>query len=294
MTGKSSRRALLALACATMALLGACSSSEIVDPFTPTRILSVGDGFSDLGQDGKRYTVNDGSINIWTQYIAALYGLPLVASDQGGLSYARGDALVSSGPNSIVGQVDKLLAANKFAAGDLVVVNGGVADIVTTAARTDITYDQKVASLNAAGLAMAEQVNRIVQAGATHILASGVWPLGQTPLGTETGQVTNLNNLTLAFNNAFKIGMVNLGANVLWLDTATYYNNVYYNPTAYPPLNNVVTKACTTVLVTDCTPATITPGFDYNTLLFANGVYPTPSGHRLLGSFAQIQVANRW
>jgi phospholipase/lecithinase/hemolysin len=55
-----------------------------------------------------------------------------------------------------------------------------------------------------------------------------------------------------------------------------------------------VTKACTTVLVTDCTPATITPGFDYNTLLFANGVYPTPSGHRLLGSFAQIQVANRW
>ncbi len=294
MTGKSSRRALLALACATMALLGACSSSEIVDPFTPTRILSVGDGFSDLGQDGKRYTVNDGSINIWTQYIAALYGLPLVASDQGGLSYARGDALVSSGPNSIEAQVDKLLAANKFAAGDLVVINGGVADIVTTAARTDITYDQKVASLNAAGLAMAAQVNRIVQAGATHILASGVWPLGQTPLGTETGQVTNLNNLTLAFNNAFKIGMVNLGANVLWLDTATYYNNVYYNPTAYPPLNNIVTKACTTVLVTDCTPATITPGFDYNTLLFANGVYPTPSGHRLLGSFAQIQVANRW
>ena len=294
MTGKSSRRALLALACATMALLGACSSSEIVDPFTPTRILSVGDGFSDLGQDGKRYTVNDGSINIWTQYIAALYGLPLVASDQGGLSYARGDALVSSGANSIEAQVDKLLAANKFAAGDLVVVNGGVADIVTTAARTDITYDQKVASLNAAGLAMAAQVNRIVQAGATHILASGVWPLGQTPLGTETGQVTNLNNLTLAFNNAFKIGMVNLGANVLWLDTATYYNNVYYNPTAYPPLNNTVTKACTTVLVTDCTPATITPGFDYNTLLFANGVYPTPSGHRLLGSFAQIQVANRW
>ena len=254
----------------------------------------MGDGFSDLGQDGRRYTVNDGSLNIWTQYMAALYGLPLVASDQGGLSYARGDALVSSGPNSIEAQVDKMLAANKFAAGDLVVLNGGVADIVTTAARTDITYDQKVASLNAAGLAMAAQVNRIVQAGATHVLAAGVWPLGQTPLGTETGQVTNLNNLTLAFNNAFKIGMVNLGANVLWLDSATYYNNVYYNPTAYPPLNNVVTKACTTVLVTDCTPATITPGFDYNTLLFANGVYPTPSGHRLLGQYAQNQVKNRW
>jgi phospholipase/lecithinase/hemolysin len=226
--------------------------------------------------------------------MAALYGLPLVASDQGGLSYARGDALVSSGPNSIVGQIDKMLAANKFAAGDLVVLNGGLADIVTTAARTDITYDQKVANLNAAGLALAEQVNRIVQAGATHVLATGVWPLGQTPLGTETGQVDNLNNLSLAFNNAFKIGMVNLGANVLYLDSATYYSNVYYNPAAYPPLTNTVDKACTTVLVTDCTPATITPGFDYNTLLFANGVYPTPSGHRLLGQYAQNQVRNRW
>lgn len=294
MTGKSSRRALLALACTAMALLGACSSSEIVDPFTPTRILSVGDGFSDLGQDGKRFTVNDGTINIWTQYMAALYGLPLVASDQGGLSYARGDALVSGGPNSIEAQIDKMLAANKFAAGDLVVVNGGVTDIVITAARTDITYDQKVASLNSAGLAMAAQVNRILQAGATHILASGVWPLGYTPLGAETGQVTNLNNLSLAFNNAFKIGMVELGANVLYLDSSTYYSNVYFNPSAYPPLTNSTTKACTTVLVTECTPATITPGFDYNTLLWANGVYPTPSGHRLLGSYAQIQVANRW
>ena len=294
MTGKSSRRALLALACATMALLGACSSSEIVDPFTPTRILSVGDGFSDLGQDGRRYTVNDGTINIWSQYMAALYGLPLVASDQGGLSYARGDALVTGASNSIEAQVDKMLAANKFVAGDLVLMNGGVADIVTTAARTDITYDQKVAILNTAGLAMAAQVNRVVQAGATHVLATGVWPLGYTPLGTETGQVDNLNNLSLAFNNAFKIGMVNLGTNVLYLDSATYYSSVYFNPAAYPPLTNTVNKACTTVLVTDCTPATITPGFDYNTLLFANEVYPTPSGHRLLGQYAQNQAKNRW
>lgn len=294
MTGTSSRRALLALACASMALLAACTSSTIVDPFHPTRILSVGDGFSDLGQNGKRYTVNDGTLNIWTQYMAALYGLPLVASDKGGLSYARGDALVSSGPNSVEAQVTTMLAANKFAAGDLVVINGGVTDIVTTAARIDITYDQKSAILKTAGAALGAQVNRLVQAGATHILAAGVWPLGQTPLGTETGQVTNLTNLTLAFNNAFKVAIVDLGANVLYLDSSTYYNNVYFNPTAYAPLNNVTTKACIVEPVTDCTPATIRPGYDYNTLLFANGVYPTPTGHRLLGQYAQTQLANRW
>jgi hypothetical protein len=46
-------------------------SGTIVDPFQPTRVLSVGDSFSDLGQDGKRYTVNDDTINIWSQQLAA-------------------------------------------------------------------------------------------------------------------------------------------------------------------------------------------------------------------------------
>ena len=55
MTGNPLRRILLALTCASAALLAACGSGTIVDPFQPTRVLSVGDSFSDLGQDGKRY-----------------------------------------------------------------------------------------------------------------------------------------------------------------------------------------------------------------------------------------------
>ena len=61
MTGNPLRRILLALTCASAALLAACGSGTIVDPFQPTRVLSVGDSFSDLGQDGKRYTVADWS-----------------------------------------------------------------------------------------------------------------------------------------------------------------------------------------------------------------------------------------
>jgi outer membrane lipase/esterase len=175
-----------------------------------------------------------------------------------------------------------------------VLINGGVDDILSNAARTDISYDQMTANVQAAGRAMGAQVQRLLGAGATHVLAAGVWPLGLTPFGTATGQATNLTNLTLAFNNAFKISMVDLGANVLYLDSSTYYNTVYYNPTAYAPLNNVTTMACTTLLVTECTPATITPGYDYNTLLFANGWLPTPTGHRLLGNYAQSQLSTRW
>jgi hypothetical protein len=76
MTGNPLRRILLALTCASAALLAACGSGTIVDPFQPTRVLSVGDSFSDLGQDGKRYTVNDDTINIWSQQLAADFGLP--------------------------------------------------------------------------------------------------------------------------------------------------------------------------------------------------------------------------
>jgi hypothetical protein len=135
MTGNPLRRILLALTCASAALLAACGSGTIVDPFQPTRVLSVGDSFSDLGQDGKRYTVNDNTINIWSEQLAASFGLPLVASNKGGLSYARGDALVQ-GPtgNSIEAQVTELLSKNTLQPGDLVLINGGIADIVTNVA----------------------------------------------------------------------------------------------------------------------------------------------------------------
>ena len=140
--------------------------------------------------------------------MAALYGLPLVASDQGGLSYARGDALVSSGPpTASKPQVDQ-------DAGRQQVRRGRPRGHQWRRCRHRHHGGSDRHHLRPEGRQpergrdsrMAAQVNRIVQAGATHVLAAGVWPLGQTPLGTETGQVTNLNNLTLAFNNAFKIG----------------------------------------------------------------------------------------
>ncbi len=294
MTGHPLRRLLLALSCATAALLAACGSGSIVDPFTPTRILSVGDSFSDLGQDGKRYTVNDDTINIWSQQAALNWGLPLIASNKGGLSYARGDALIS-GPtgNSIEAQVTELLSKNTLQSGDLVLINGGLADIMTIVANdgfSQLAFDKA----NAAGVALGAQVLRLVNAGAKRVLAVGLYPLGLSPMGTASGQSTNFTNITLAFNNAFKLSMVNLGANVLYLDSSQYYGQVYYTPTNFPPLNNSVTEACITVLVTDCTPATIRPGYDYNTLVYASGVYFTPTSHRLLGNYAYNQIKNRW
>ena len=64
------RRALLALASVSALLTAACGSGTIESQLQPSRIVVFGDGFSDLGQGGTRYTVNDGGINIWTQQVA--------------------------------------------------------------------------------------------------------------------------------------------------------------------------------------------------------------------------------
>ena len=240
------------------------------------------------------FSVNDDTINIWTQQAALNWGLPLIASNKGGLSYARGDALVS-GPtgNSIEAQITELLAKNTLQPGDLVFVNGGLADIMTNVAAYGFS-DRTTAAVQAAGTALGAQVQRLVNAGATHVMVVGVYPLGLSPMGISTGQSTNFTNITLAFNNALKLSMVNLGTNVLYLDSAQYYGQVYYTPTNFPPLNNSWTEACITVLVTECTPATIRPGYDYNTLVYASGVYFTPTAHRLLGNYAYNQVKSRW
>jgi hypothetical protein len=61
------RRSLLLSACAASLLLAACGSGTIESQLAPARIVSFGDGFADVGQNGSRYTVNDGLLDNWTQ-----------------------------------------------------------------------------------------------------------------------------------------------------------------------------------------------------------------------------------
>src|SRR6185369_10480475 len=94
------RRALLALAPALALLLAACGSGTIESQLHPTRLVVFGDGMSDLGQTGTRYTVNDGSINIWTQEVANSYGLTLTTAAAGGTSFATGNARIIAKPDA--------------------------------------------------------------------------------------------------------------------------------------------------------------------------------------------------
>lgn len=292
MSATPSRRAFLGLACASTALLAACGSSSIVSALKPSRFLAVGDGFSDLGETGVRYTVNDGSVNIWTQQLVSYYSQPLVTRSAGGLSYARKGSLIAGAAPSIEAQVTQLLAENTLGPNDVVLVGAGMDEIIAAVTATGIS-DATTTRVRAAGDALAAQVRRLVAAGAKYVLVAGVYNLGISPWAAALNQKDAIRDLTINFNNRFLVTAVDLGNNVLFVDTALYFNLVQGLPSGYG-ISNVTNAACATPDASTCNPNTIVSGIDYTTALFADSQYFTPLANRMFGTEAFNKLTGRW
>ncbi len=279
------RRLGLGVLCASQLLLAACGSGSVASAIKPKRFLSVGDGFSDVGQGGYRYTIHDGSNN-WLQELASRYSLTVAPASAGGFGYAQGNARVveadtQSGLNvpSVKAQIDTLLARTTPQADDLVFINGGMSDIVAAVSATGIS-PATTATVTAAGKALADQVRRLVQAGGTHVVVTGVYNLGLSPWAASTGKAADITTLSLLFNDTLLMNIADLGAQVLYFDAAQFYNLVVNRKSTYP-ISNFTTKACTTPDATTCTPSTIAAGVDPNLALFADSLYLTPAAQRI-------------
>jgi outer membrane lipase/esterase len=311
------RRGLLALASATALLVAACGSGTIESQLQPSRVVAFGDGFGDLGQAGTRYTVNDGSANIWAHQLAVRFGLNLTAKAAGGTSFATGNARINARPDAagnsatptVKEQVDQFLAGNSIGVNDLLVINGGIGDIVAEGAKVNSgaqTSDQMIANVKKAGSDLGDQVRRLVQAGAAHVVVVGSYDLGKSPWAKSTGQAALLSDASGRFNDQLLLSIVDLGANVLYVDAALLFNLMISNPSSYDLTNSTVV-ACTSVdsgpgIGTGagqvnsalCNASTVAAGVDYTHVLFADGIYPTPQGHRKFGDFAYERVRARW
>ena len=98
--------------------MAACGSGTIESQLQPSRVVAFGDGMADLGQAGARYTVNDGTVNIWTQDMASRFGVSLAAAAAGGTSFATGNARIIAKPDAagnsatptVAEQIDGFLA----------------------------------------------------------------------------------------------------------------------------------------------------------------------------------------
>ena len=311
------RRAAMAAVCASAALLAACGSSSIESTLTPSRFVAFGDGFSDVGQGGTRYTVNDGSANVWSQYMASLFGAGLVAQSAGGQSYARGNARVTAQPDAagrtttrtITGQVDSFLPTNPVGPRDGLGIGGGISDIVAQMAAVTAgtqTGAQMVVNGRQAGRELGAQVRRLVAAGGKYVVVTGAYNLGRSPWAAAISQGSLLEEASLRFNEELLVSIVDLGANVLYVDAALHYNLVTAVPSSYNLLD-AAGVVCTSVDAGAgigigngqinsalCNTATIVTGVDYNKYVFADRIYPTPQAHRLFGEYAYNRVRARW
>ncbi len=311
------RRTAVLAACAAAALLTACGSSTVESAFTPTRIVSFGDAFSDVGQTGVRFTINDGSTNIWSQQLAQSYGRTLGAASAGGKGFARGNARVLKTPDAagfpatltVTQQIDAFLAAEKVASGDMVVLNGGISDVVAQMAAVRAgtqTEDQMVANAQQAGRDFATQVRRLVTAGAAHVVVAGTYDLGRSPWATSINKVNLLSTASSAFNRALLVDIVDLGANVLYIDAAYYFNLLVNSPGSYS-LTNSTSPVCTSVDSGNglgigtgqinsalCNQNTLVAGANPLAYVFADPVYFTPVANRLFGVYAHDRVIARW
>ncbi|MBS0498876.1 MAG: GDSL family lipase [Burkholderiaceae bacterium] len=297
------RRAAGGLLVAATALLASCGSGSVVSDLKPERFISVGDGFADVGQNGHRYTVNDGTYN-WLQQLASYYNLTVAPASAGGFGYAQGNARVAladttSGTNapSVTAQIDTLLARTALGPNDVVFVNGGMSDIVDAVAATGISAATDTA-IDTAARALADQVRRVVAAGATHVVVSGVYNLGITPWARNRNIANDATRMSVAFNDRLLTQIVDMGATVLYFDPALFFNLIYNKPESYPVDNNS-DPVCTTPDASTCTPATLVAGADYTRWLFADGLYFTPAMLRLFTNEGYLENAytrfkNRW
>ena len=311
------RRSLMVAACASAALLAACGSSTTESAISPQRMIAFGDGMSDVGQKGTRYTVNDGSVNNWTLQVASGYGKTLTASSAGGKSYAAGNARIVAKPDAagsnttltVKEQIDSFLASNTFTGDDLVMINGGISDVIANMAAVNagtMTTEQMITASRQAGTDFAAQIRRLVNAGAKYVVVAGTYDLSKTPWATDISRTTVLNSASSAFNEGLLVGIVDLGANVLYVDLAYYVNLYTSSPSAYG-FENATKAVCTSVDATDgigigagkvnsalCTTSTLLAGANQDKYAFADSVYLTPSAQRQFGTYAYDRLRLRW
>lgn len=313
------RRTLVVAACASAALLAACGSSTTDSAISPTRFIAFGDGMTDVGQNGgAKYTVNDGSVNNWAIQLASRYGQTITPVSAGGLGYARGNARVTATPDAagnagtltVQQQVDAFLAGGgRFANDDVVIINGGVSDVIVgmraVLAGTQ-TEDQYAAATRQAGQELARQVRRLSDAGATHVVVTGTYDLGRSPWAKQMGRESVLSRASSSFNQGLLVDIVDLGNTVLYVDSAYFVNLMEGSPSGYN-FDNSLTQVCTSVDAGAgigigngevnsalCNASTLVAGADPEKFLFADKVYISPSGHRQFGDYAYDRLRVRW
>ncbi len=260
------------------AVLASCGGGQQIERFVPTRVLAFGDESSVINANGSKYTVNafvddtatppvpDCTKNpIWVQYLAAAYGLvfpqcPGIVASPPSRVLAQPDTKAAD----VAGQITNFMSGDSFNGKDLVTVLAGQNDILEQyqLVKGALPEAQASAVLEAAGTALADQVNRIARAGGK-VLISTVPDLGLTPFAVTEGPTNAavLSRLTFSFNRKLRLGIINDGHMIGLLLTDEMVQSIVKTvqagaTTTYVDVTHVACDPAVAPLVQDCTTLT--------------------------------------
>jgi outer membrane lipase/esterase len=299
-----------------LAALAGCGGGQLVEQFHPARILAFGDEASVITSDGRKYTVNallpdnmtfDCASNpIWVQVLASGYGL-VFQECPGTATSPTSRVAATNGAKAadLVTQVNGYIGS--FAAKDLATVLVGSHDVLAayqTYKAGGATEAVATAQVQAAGAAVAVQVNRIAETG-TKVIVSTLPELGLTPYGiTEGASAADLlNRLTVSFNLGLLKTLTNDGHKIGLVEPDKMVRNIFNAP-ANNGYVNWTQAACGAAVLTSCTTTTLLGVMDTTTTsnagqpasaatwLWAGDLQLGVSGHVGLGTLASARARN--
>jgi len=243
MTHISIQRLMGACALALASLLSACGgTSSTVNPLSTkvnpnianARVIAFGDGLSDVGAGGFRYTVDDastgGSMTVAERF-AFIYGYTTMtaitdtrALAGGAYSYAQGEARVSAAMTNgsgaavspLTDQVTNFLTRNTPGDNDLIIITAGTRDIIYNAKQyfaNAMTADQAKTNVAQAAVDLANVVQRLTTAGAKHVLIVAPFNVARMPwvFAAETTTHTSYPTFSDQYNFVQQLSILTSG-----------------------------------------------------------------------------------
>ena len=330
---RAARRFTLGALVGGTALLASCGGGSKVQTFNASRVIAFGDESSIINPDGTKYSVNavimdttvtpavpttaiDCAANpIWIQAVATAYGLVFPQCNPKAVAapVSRIYAALGAAVADLSVQIDQQVANGGFADTDLVTILVGANDVVAQFAQYPAVGEAQLASaLDAAGKALAVQVNRVAGLGAK-VLISTIPDMGLTPYagsratGTVNANSKVLTRLSLRFNDALlanlennghKIGLVQLDEYLRAVERARANGTggAFFNTTLAACLPTAPLPLCTTqTLGTDAndipTPTVVNTASGA-TWLWADDRHLSAGGQASLGSLAVTRARN--
>jgi outer membrane lipase/esterase len=304
-------RALVAIA--SLGLLAACGGgTEQIDPFSPTRIIALGDESSLITPEGKKYTVNalnatTGALEcennqIWVQSLASTFGLVFAECNPGkvtapqGLMYAQAGAKVAD----VKLRIDSLLVGG-VGPRDLITVLVGVNDVLELYGRYPAqSKESLLGEARSRGKALGAQVNRLANANGRIILSTlpdmGFSPIAAADAKLDATRPQFLSDLTREFNLEMRVEIINDGRLIGLILTDENSQAIARYPSSFG-ISNFTDGAClTTIAMPDCTTKTLIPAAttdnNWSSYLWATDRLYSPAGHAQIGQMAASRARN--